>query len=108
MPSLGADMEAGTLVEWRIKPGDEVKRGDIAATVETEKATLDIEVWQGGVVEELLVQPGTKVAVGVVLARLRAPGEAPHVPLGAPRTACTSSRRSSLWASGRAEVGAMR
>ena len=37
MPSLGADMEAGTLVEWLIKPGDPVKRGDIVALVETEK-----------------------------------------------------------------------
>jgi hypothetical protein len=35
MPSLGADMEAGTLVEWMIKPGDRVKRGDIVAVVET-------------------------------------------------------------------------
>src|SRR5689334_20783384 len=37
MPSLGADMEAGTLVEWLVKPGDRVKRGEIVAVVETQK-----------------------------------------------------------------------
>ena len=39
MPSLGADMEAGTVVEWRVKPGDTVRRGDIVAVVDTEKST---------------------------------------------------------------------
>ena len=38
MPSLGADMEAGTLVEWLVKPGDKVKRGDIVAVVDTKRA----------------------------------------------------------------------
>jgi pyruvate dehydrogenase E2 component (dihydrolipoamide acetyltransferase) len=39
MPSLGADMEDGTLIEWKKKPGDTVKRGDIIAEVETQKRT---------------------------------------------------------------------
>ena len=43
MPSLGADMEAGTLVEWLVKPGDQVKRGDIVAVVETQKGAIEIE-----------------------------------------------------------------
>jgi pyruvate dehydrogenase E2 component (dihydrolipoamide acetyltransferase) len=76
MPSLGADMEAGTLVEWRVRVGDTVRRGDIVAVVDTDKATIEVEVWQDGVVEELLVAPGTKVAVGTPLARLGAPAEA--------------------------------
>ncbi len=76
MPRLGADMEAGRLIEWRIKPGDAIKRGDIAAIIETEKATLELEVWHHGVVVELLVHEGGKVPVGTVLARVRGEGEA--------------------------------
>jgi pyruvate dehydrogenase E2 component (dihydrolipoamide acetyltransferase) len=71
MPSLGADMEAGTLVEWRVKPGDRVRRGDIIAVVDTEKAAIEIEAFEDGVVEEILVQPGEKVPVGTVLAIIR-------------------------------------
>jgi pyruvate dehydrogenase E2 component (dihydrolipoamide acetyltransferase) len=68
MPSLGADMEAGTLSEWKIKAGDPVKRGDIVAVVETEKADIDVEIYATGTVKQLLVQPGTKVPVGAPLA----------------------------------------
>ena len=76
MPSLGADMEAGTLVEWKVKPGEAVKRGDIVAVVDTDKGAIDIEIWEDGVLAEFLVQPGTKVPVGTVLARVRGAGEA--------------------------------
>lgn len=71
MPSLGADMEAGTLVDWRIRPGDHVKRGDIVALVETEKGVIEIEIFEEGIVEALLVQPGEKVPVGTPLAMIR-------------------------------------
>jgi len=77
MPSLGADMEAGTLVEWQIKPGQRVKRGDVVAVVETQKGAVEIEIWDDGIVNELLVEPGTKVPVGEVLAHLRIEGETP-------------------------------
>jgi len=76
MPTLGADMEAGTLVEWLVKPGDEVKRGQVVAVVETQKGAIEIEIWENGTVDRLVVEPGTKVPVGEVLALLRAPGEA--------------------------------
>ncbi len=75
MPSLGADMEAGTLLEWRVKPGDVVHRGDIVALIDTDKAEVEVEIFADGVVEELLVAPGAKVPVGTVLARLRAGAE---------------------------------
>jgi pyruvate dehydrogenase E2 component (dihydrolipoamide acetyltransferase) len=68
MPSLGADMEAGTLVEWRVGPGSRVRRGDIMALVETEKGVIDIESFEEGVVERLAVEPGARVPVGTVLA----------------------------------------
>lgn len=70
MPSLGADMEAGTLVEWKVKPGDEVKRGDIIAVVETAKGVVDVEVFEDGVIQELLVEPWHKVPVGTPLAMI--------------------------------------
>jgi pyruvate dehydrogenase E2 component (dihydrolipoamide acetyltransferase) len=82
MPSLGADMAAGTLVEWLVQPGNRVKRGDIVAAVETEKGIIEIEVFTDGIIEQLLVQPGREVPVGTVLAMLRAAG-APAASVGA-------------------------
>ena len=76
MPSLGADMEAGTLVEWLVKPGDKVKRGDIVAVVETQKGAIEIEIFDNGEVEELLVALESKVPVGTPLARIHTDGEA--------------------------------
>jgi pyruvate dehydrogenase E2 component (dihydrolipoamide acetyltransferase) len=80
MPALGADMEAGTLVEWHVAPGARVARGDVVVSVETEKGIVEVEIWESGVISELLVRPGTKVPVGTVLATLRgetAPGAQP-------------------------------
>ena len=71
MPSLGADMEAGTLVEWLVKPGDQVKRGDVVAVVETQKGAIEIEVFETGRVEQILVDLNNKVPVGTPLARIR-------------------------------------
>jgi pyruvate dehydrogenase E2 component (dihydrolipoamide acetyltransferase) len=69
MPSLGADMESGTVLEWYVKPGDAVKRGDIVALVDTSKAEIEVEIFEDCVIDELLVGPGTKVPVGSALAR---------------------------------------
>jgi pyruvate dehydrogenase E2 component (dihydrolipoamide acetyltransferase) len=71
MPSLGADMDEGKLIEWKVKAGDAVKRGDLVAVVETPKAAVDVEIWQAGVIEELVAKPGDTIPVGGVLARLR-------------------------------------
>nr|WP_211177046.1 2-oxo acid dehydrogenase subunit E2 [Pseudonocardia acidicola] len=68
MPSLGADMEEGTVLEWLVGPGDPVRRGDVVAVVDTDKAAIDVECFDSGVIERLLVQPGEKVAVGTPLA----------------------------------------
>lgn len=77
MPTLGADMEAGRLIEWLKHPGDTVARGDIIAVVDTDKGAIEIEVFDAGVVDRVLVQPGQRTPVGTVLALIRAPGEAP-------------------------------
>jgi pyruvate dehydrogenase E2 component (dihydrolipoamide acetyltransferase) len=71
MPSLGADMETGTLVEWLVKPGDWVKRGDIVAVVETQKGAIEIETYQAGQIEKILVDLDSKVPVGTPLAQIR-------------------------------------
>jgi pyruvate dehydrogenase E2 component (dihydrolipoamide acetyltransferase) len=70
MPSLGADMDEGTLLEWLVKPGDTVHRGDIVAVVDTAKSAVEVECFADGVVEALVVDPGQVVPVGGVLARL--------------------------------------
>jgi pyruvate dehydrogenase E2 component (dihydrolipoamide acetyltransferase) len=75
MPSLGADMEAGTLVEWLVKPGDWVKRGDVVAVVETQKGAIEIETFQPGQIEKILVDLNTKVPVGTPLAQIRTEAE---------------------------------
>jgi pyruvate dehydrogenase E2 component (dihydrolipoamide acetyltransferase) len=70
MPSLGADMEAGTLAEWLVNPGDTVDRGDIVAVVETQKGAIEIEVFEAGPVTELLIEEGDEVPVGTPIARI--------------------------------------
>ena len=80
MPSLGADMDAGTLVEWLKKPGDAIHRGDIIAVVETQKGAIEVECFEDGVLDSCLVDLGTKVPVGTPLAMIRGEGEAPAAP----------------------------
>ena len=57
MPSLGADMQEGTVIEWSVKPGDPVKRGDIIGVIRTEKADIEVEVWEDGVIDHLIAKP---------------------------------------------------
>jgi pyruvate dehydrogenase E2 component (dihydrolipoamide acetyltransferase) len=67
MPSLGADMEFGKVVQWLVRPGDAVAKGDILAEVETEKGVFEVDSPVAGVVEGLLVETGVKVRVGTPL-----------------------------------------
>lgn len=92
MPSLGADMEAGTLIEWLVAPGKQVKRGDIIAVVETQKGAIEIEVFEDGVFEKSLVDIGAKVPVGTPLALIGHPGEAPAAEAPAPAPAPAVAR----------------
>jgi len=77
MPSLGADMEAGKLVEWLKQPGDSIASGDIIAVVETQKGAIEIEAFETGTLDQLLVPIGQTVPVGTPLAAIRGAGEAP-------------------------------
>ena len=85
LPSLGADMDEGKLIEWLVKPGDEVHKGQVVAVVDTSKAAIDVEIWYDGVVGQLKTVLGETVQVGAVMATILDPGEAPREP-GAPAT----------------------
>ncbi|MCF8504480.1 MAG: pyruvate dehydrogenase complex dihydrolipoamide acetyltransferase [Caulobacter sp.] len=76
MPALSPTMEEGTLAKWHVKAGDTVKAGDVIAEIETDKATMEVEAVDEGVVEALLVDAGTEnVKVNAVIARLAGEGE---------------------------------
>ncbi len=74
MPSLGTDMDSGTLVEWLKKPGEPVRRGDVVAVVETQKGAIEVEVFLNGVMGQPLVPLGAKVPVGTPLAVIEETG----------------------------------
>jgi pyruvate dehydrogenase E2 component (dihydrolipoamide acetyltransferase) len=86
-------MDEGKLLEWKVKPGQRVERGDIVAVVETPKAAVEIETWQAGTVHELIVQPEQTVRVGTVLALLLAPGETPPAAVPPQPAAAPAARR---------------
>jgi len=76
MPALSPTMEEGTLAKWHIKVGDKVKSGDVIAEIETDKATMEVEAVDEGVVAELLIAEGTEgVKVNAVIAQLSEEGE---------------------------------
>jgi pyruvate dehydrogenase E2 component (dihydrolipoamide acetyltransferase) len=86
MPALGADMESGTLVEWLVKPGDEVASGAVVAVVETQKGAIEIETFAKGKLVDIVVPVGEKVPVGKVLAHID-DGKGPAAPSPAPPAA---------------------
>src|SRR5580704_11348651 len=76
MPALSPTMEEGTLAKWHVKVGDTVKSGDVIAEIETDKATMEVEAVDEGVIEALLVAEGTEaVKVNAPIARLKVEGE---------------------------------
>ena len=87
MPSLGADMEKGTVVEWLKKPGDRVERGEVVAVVETQKGAFEVEVFEEGVLVDILVPVGTEAPVGAVLARIEGAAAAPRAAVPPPAAA---------------------
>src|SRR6187431_2825768 len=78
MPALSPTMEEGTLTKWLVKVGDQVRSGDIMAEIETDKATMEFEAVDEGVIAEISVPEGTEgVKVGTVIATLAEEGEDP-------------------------------
>ncbi|TYO95666.1 pyruvate dehydrogenase E2 component (dihydrolipoamide acetyltransferase) [Geothermobacter ehrlichii] len=73
MPKLSDTMEEGTILEWRVKEGDAVRQGEIIAEVETDKAAMEMEAWEDGVISRIAVVEGETVPVGTVIAVLDGP-----------------------------------
>ena len=98
MPALSPTMEEGTLAKWLVKPGDEIRSGDIMAEIETDKATMEFEAVDEGTLVSIAVEEGTEnVSVGTVIAVLAEEGEdadadaAAAVPTPAPAPAAPPS-----------------
>ncbi|MGB2462620.1 MAG: biotin/lipoyl-containing protein, partial [Candidatus Puniceispirillaceae bacterium] len=76
MPALSPTMETGTLATWNVSVGDNVRSGDVIAEIETDKATMEVEAVDEGVVASILIAAGSEnVAVGTVIALLAEDGE---------------------------------
>ncbi|TFD61551.1 2-oxo acid dehydrogenase subunit E2 [Cryobacterium suzukii] len=90
MPRLSDTMEEGELSRWMKQVGDEIHKGDVLAEIETDKATMDLEAFDNGILEELLVVAGALVPIGAPVARIGdgsnivAAGAAPAAPIAAP------------------------
>ncbi|GLB68195.1 dihydrolipoamide acetyltransferase component of pyruvate dehydrogenase complex [Arthrobacter mangrovi] len=106
MPSLGADMERGKLIEWLVKPGDYVHRGDLVAVVDTDKTVMDVETFEEGIVAELFTDIGSTVPVGTVMARIvqtpaetsaAAPGQGPPRAVPPPEGTTEAAPRPRSW-----------
>ncbi len=75
MPQVGQDIETGVIVEWRVRENDYIKKGDVIALVESDKATFEVEAYESGVLLKLLYDAGTEVKVLDPIAYVGQPGE---------------------------------
>jgi pyruvate dehydrogenase E2 component (dihydrolipoyllysine-residue acetyltransferase) len=75
MPRLSDTMEEGTLIKWRVKVGDQVESGDVLADVETDKATMELQAYDDGMVAKLAVEEGGTTPVGKLILVLAEKGE---------------------------------
>ena len=91
MPRLSDTMEEGTISSWLKHPGDQVRKGDVIAQIETDKATMDLTAFEAGTLQEILAPEGSTVPIGKPVAMIGS-GTAAHD--GAPRPADTTSTAS--------------
>src|SRR5712691_9347346 len=91
MPRLSDTMEEGTIARWLKSPGDEIKKGDILAEIETDKATMDLEAYEAGTLQQILVQEGETVPIGQAVALIGSGAAAQPVAQPAPATAKTGA-----------------
>jgi pyruvate/2-oxoglutarate dehydrogenase complex dihydrolipoamide acyltransferase (E2) component len=97
MPKMGFDMQEGTIVRWLKKPGDEVRRGEPIAEIETDKVTIEIEAFESGTLTEIVVQEGQSAPVNAVIARLDGGnGSQAPVPVAAAPAVSPACRRCRL------------
>lgn len=99
MPQVGQDIETATIVEWHKKENDTVNKGDIIATVESDKASFDVEAYDSGVLLKRLYEEGQEVKVLTPIAYLGEPGESlDEVPSITEVSQTTIAPDSSVWA----------
>jgi len=75
MPRLSDTMQSGTIVRWNVKEGDSVASGDVVADVETDKATMEMPVYDDGVISKIMVAAGQQVPVGTPIAIIAVDGD---------------------------------
>ncbi|MDZ7715690.1 MAG: biotin/lipoyl-containing protein [Balneolaceae bacterium] len=75
MPKLSDTMEEGVIAKWNVEEGDQVESGDIIAEVETDKATMEVEVFDAGTILKILAQEGDAVPLGNIMAVIGEEGE---------------------------------
>src|SRR5687767_1357378 len=91
MPKLGFDMQEGQLINWLKQPGEEVHHGDVLAEIESDKATVQVESFVGGVLLQHLVNAGDWVPIGAPIAVVGQKGEqVDSATLGTPSAAATA------------------
>src|SRR5476651_1278038 len=92
MPKLSDTMTEGTLVKWKKKVGDKVESGEVIAEVETDKATMEMESFDEGILTEIYIQEGQKVEVGQRIARVGdKSAAAPAAPASTPAPAASTA-----------------
>jgi pyruvate dehydrogenase E2 component (dihydrolipoamide acetyltransferase) len=77
MPRLSDTMEQGVLSQWVKREGDQVRKGDVLAVIETDKAAMDMEAYDEGVLTRILVQEGASVPIGTPIAVIGQAGDVP-------------------------------
>ena len=77
MPRLSDTMEQGTIIKWNVKEGDALMSGDVVADIETDKATMEMQVFDDGVMAKIVIEEGKQVPVGTLIAVVAAEGEDP-------------------------------
>nr|BBH95138.1 acetyltransferase component of pyruvate dehydrogenase complex [Thermogemmatispora argillosa] len=102
MPRLSDTMQEGTIVRWLKKPGDRVERGEVLAEIETDKATMELQAYESGVLERIVVQEGESAPIGQVIAVIgsgaaaaqeaKAPGAASQAPNASSAAGGSTSR----------------
>lgn len=75
LPSFGADMDDALFVAWHARPGQALRKGEVACVVETQKGAIDVELWQDGTLAACIAEPGQRLPVGAPLALLAEAGE---------------------------------
>src|SRR5512135_2040132 len=95
MPRLSDTMQEGTITRWLKKPGNEIKRGDVLAEVETDKANMEIEAFDNGILQQIMVKEGETAPIGQVIAVLGQNGAQQQQPAPAAKRESSSASSSS-------------